>query len=116
MVVLLKELPELGWVQAKGPILHPQNHKAQDRVLPLGLMPIISGHADNLQTILYQVQDAQVAALCLKGLAGPLRVASCMAHTTAAVTQWCVSKVSGTHPGQDTLNKASTLMLVFPAL
>ena len=50
------------------------------------------------------------------GFVGPLRAASCMAHTTAAVTQWGVPVVFGMHTGQDTLNKASTLMLDFPTL
>ena len=50
------------------------------------------------------------------GLVGPLRVASCMACTATAVTQWFVPKVLGTHQGQDTLDKASGSMLAFPAL
>ena len=50
------------------------------------------------------------------GLVGPLWVASCMSHTAAAVTWWCVPNTLGTHLGQDTPHKASTSMLVFPAL
>ena len=71
MVAFLKELPEFGlvswvkWALAQGPILHPCNHKAQDRVCMLGLMPFISGHSGNLQTIPYWVQDAQVTTVCL---------------------------------------------------
>ena len=123
MVAFLKELPELGWVSqfkcilAQGPILHLHNHKAQDRVCSLGVMPIISGHAGNLQTIPYWVKDEQVIVLCLNRTHRAFRVASCTAHTTTAVTQLCVPKVSGTLLGQDTtLNKASTSMLIFPAL
>ena len=49
------------------------------------------------------------------GLAGPLREASCMAYTAAAVILRCVPESSETHPGQDTLNKASVSMLAFIA-
>ena len=71
VVVLLKELLELRlanqleWALAQDPILHPHNHKVQDRVCQLGLMPIISGHVGNLQTIPYWVQDVQVTAVYL---------------------------------------------------
>ena len=39
-----------------------------------------------------------------------------MAHTAAAVAWMRVSEVSGMHPSQDILNRASLLILVFPAL
>ena len=73
VVAFSKELVKFGWVSwftwalVQGPILHPHNHEAQDRVCPLGLMPIISGHAGNLQSFSYQVQDVQVTAICLSG-------------------------------------------------
>ena len=79
-------------------------------------MLIISSHAGDLQTISYQVQDMQVTAVCLNGLTEPLTVVSCMAHTATAVTQWYVPKISGMHLGQDTLDKVSLSMLLFPAL
>ena len=81
---------ELRWViqfngaLAQGPVLHPHNHEAQDRVCPLGLMPIICGHAGNLWTITVWVQDMQIAAVHLSGAGRPLRVVSCMVHTAAA--------------------------------
>ena len=46
------------------------------------------------------------------GLMGPSRAASCTAHTAAAVTQRWASVVLGMHSGQDTLNRASALILV----
>ena len=49
------------------------------------------------------------------GLVGPLRAASWTAHTASAVTLRWVPELSGMHPGQDTLNKASVSVLVFPA-
>ena len=122
VVAFLKELPELGWVgqfkQAlvQGPILHPQNHKVKNRVCLLGLIPTIIVHAGGLQTIPYQVQDTQVTAAHLSRTLGPLSAVSCTPCTAAAVIQWCVLKVLGTNPSQDTFNKASASMLVFPAL
>ena len=62
----MKELLELVWVSwfiwalAQSPILHPHNHMVHDWVCPLGLLPIISGHRGDLQTVPYQV-----AAVCL---------------------------------------------------
>ena len=79
VVAFSKELPELGWVsqfiwaQAQGPILHPHNHMAQEGVCPLSLLPIAGGHAGDLQTVFYQVQDAQVAAVCLNRTHGSLK-------------------------------------------
>ena len=122
MVVFLKELLELRWLSwfewslAQGLVLYPHNHEAQDKVSLLSLTSIVHGHAGNLWTLPYGVQDVQVVAVCFNGLAGYLRVASCMACIATAVTQWCVPIVSGLHPGQDTLNKASASVLVFPAL
>ena len=49
------------------------------------------------------------------GLVGPLRVTSCTACTAAAVTLRWVPELSGTHPGQDTLNKVCASMLVLLA-
>ena len=43
------------------------------RDCPLGLMPIISGHAGNLWSISYQVQNMQVAAICLSGAGGAFK-------------------------------------------
>ena len=49
------------------------------------------------------------------GLMGPSRVVSYTAHTAVAVTFRWVPELSGMHPSQDTPDKASTSMLVFPA-
>ena len=49
------------------------------------------------------------------GLVGPSRAVSYTACTAAAVTLRWVPELSGTHPGQDTLNKSSASMFVFPA-
>ena len=48
------------------------------------------------------------------GFMDPSRAASCTAHTTVAVTLWWVPELSGMHPSQDTLDKASASMLAFP--
>ena len=49
-------------------IMHPCDHKAQDRVCLVGLMPLISSHTGDLWAILYQVQDVQVTTICLNGV------------------------------------------------
>ena len=49
------------------PFLHPHNHEAQNRVCPLGLVPIISDHTGDLWSVSYQVQDMQVTAICFSG-------------------------------------------------
>ena len=49
------------------------------------------------------------------GLMGPLRTTSCTTHTAVAVTLWWVHELSGMHPSQDTLDKASASMLAFLA-
>ena len=76
MVAFSKALLEFRWISwfkwalAQGPILHPHNHKAQGKVHPLGLMPIMSDHMGNLQRISYWVQDVQFTAICLSGAGG----------------------------------------------
>ena len=45
------------------------------------------------------------------GLVRPLRAAFCTAHTAGAVTWGWVLELSGKHPGQDTLDKASVSIL-----
>ena len=62
-VAFSKELAEFGkadwftWALAQGPILHPHNHKAQARVCPLGMTPIVNSHAGKLGAVSYLVQD-----------------------------------------------------------
>ena len=79
VVTFSKELLELRWIDqfkwvlAQGPLLHPHNQKAQDRVCLLILAPIISCHAGDLQTIPYWVQDVQSAAVCLNGAHGAFK-------------------------------------------
>ena len=59
VVVFLTEQPDLRWVGqfqwalAQVHILHPHNHRDQDRICLPGLMPIVHGHAGFLQTIPY---------------------------------------------------------------
>ena len=50
------------------------------------------------------------------GLMGALNGGFLQAFITTAVTQWCVPDTSGTHPGQDTFDKASASMLAFHTL
>ena len=121
-VVVLKKLSELRWVRlfkwalSPGPILHPHNHKAQDRVCPLGITPITKVMQTTHGPSPTGPRTCRLQLYVSKRLTGPLGVATCMVCTATAVTQWCVPNVLGTHLGQDTLDKASTSMLVFPAL
>ena len=123
VAAFLKELLELGWVSwfegalVQGPILYPCNHRAQDRVCSLGLVPIISGHAGNPWTVPYWVQDVQVTPLWLSGAYWAFKggLLHCL-HNYCSDLVLCVCEVLGTHLGQDTLGKASLSMLVFPAL
>ena len=79
MVVFSKKLQGLRqiswceWELTQGPILlHPFDHKVQDRVCLLGLTPLIGHHAGNLWAILYWVQDMQVTTLYLNGSHGAI--------------------------------------------
>ena len=72
-------------------------------------MPIISGHAGDLLAVAYWIQDVQVTAVCLNRTFGALK-------GSLLCDLWCVPNALGMHLGQDTLDKSSTSMLVFPAL
>ena len=110
-ILFLKELLDLGqiswfkWDLAQGPILHPHNHEAQDRVCPLGLMPIISGHAGDLWNVSYWVQDMQVAALHLNGAGrafggGFLQSSYCCCSDLVVYAQSFWHTPRQRHPGQ----------------
>ena len=41
--------------------------RLKDQICPLSLLPVIYGHASDLQTVLDRVQDAQITAICFDG-------------------------------------------------
>ena len=78
-------------------------------------MPIISGHAGNLQSIFYWVQDMQVAAIHLSGAGGAFAGSFLQGlHCCHSDSVMC-AQVLGMHLGQDTLNQGIHIN-VFPAL
>ena len=71
----LLEFRRIGWFKltlAQSSVLQSHNHKTQDWICPLGLAPVIYGHASDLQTIPYWVQDTQIGAICFNGAWGAL--------------------------------------------
>ena len=56
----------------KSSVLQPYNYKTQNWICPLGLAPVISGHASDLWTIPNWVQDMQITAICFNGAHGAL--------------------------------------------
>ena len=82
----------------------------------MGLLHVLGGHTGNLWTVPHQVHGMWGAAVHLKGTCMALKGSPHMAHTTAAVILCQVTKVSGMHMGQDTLNKMSASTLAFSAV
>ena len=80
-------------------------------------MSVFYGHAGDLLTVLYGVQDVQIAAVCLYGAYGAFEGSLLHVGSTAAAMTWMwVPELSGMHPSQDTLNKVSASILVLPTL
>ena len=123
VVAFSQELPELLWagwlvlLQTQGPILCPHNHLTQDEVCQLSLLPVFGSHAGHLWTIPYWVQDMQVPVVCLNGshraIKGSLVYGSHCHYSDLVVCAWGVQPFT---QAKDTLNKASTPILAFPAL
>ena len=66
----LLEFRRISWFKltlAQSSVLQSHNHMIQNQICPLGLVPVIYGHASDLLTIPYWVQDVQIAAICFNG-------------------------------------------------
>ena len=112
-LIEFRKIGLFGLSLPQGSILQSSNNQTQGWIHLLGLMPVFHGNAGDLLIVLHWVQDMQIAALCLYGtcwafegsfLHGPY-CHSCDPEVSA----WVVSM------GQDTLDKASALILVLPA-
>ena len=114
-------LSHKNWLSSGGSvcltIITPGSHPAVLQWLDSGLdLPaepetVFNGHAGDLLTGMYRVQDVLITTVCLYGACG-----ACMAITAAAVTWMWVSESSSMHPSQNTLDKVPASMLVLPAL
>ena len=117
-----QEVHELNWVIRldqvldHSPILHPHDHLTQDGVGQLGLSIVLGGPTGDLLAVFYGVQHMQVTTVCFSGTYKAFEGGFLHCLDIASVTCWYIPMVLVMHLGQDTLNKASTLTFVFPAL
>ena len=108
------QLVYMGYAPGSHPASSQSQGSGQD--LPFWPDANLSSHAGDLQAISYQVQDMQVAAIHLSRAGGACEgsfLQGSYCHCSdLMVCAWSL----GMHPGQDSLDKASASMLVFPAL
>ena len=69
----LRRIGQFKLMLAQSSILMSCNHKTQGWISLLGLVPFIYGHASDLCTVPYCVQDAQIATIHFNGACGALK-------------------------------------------
>ena len=99
----------------QGSILQSRNDQMQGWICLPGLMAVFQDHTGNLLTVLHWAQDVQNATVCLYEACMTFK-GSLLHSLDCCSCDWMwVPELSGMQSGQDTFNKVSASILVFPA-